>query len=536
MTIGKRLRDVLSRTVNKSTLTEEIAGADSFGIRQGWNASEIASTLDPARLARLVMNAKNGDIQDYLSLAEEMEERDLHYRSVIGTRKLSIVGIDAVVDPVEDGSDGRKMAEAVRRDIVDQPEFSDLVTNALDALGKGFSVNEIIWNTSRTPWRPERYEWRDPRWFDYDQVTGRKLLLRDGADFTELPPYKFVVHEPLLKSGLPIRGGLALAVAYYHLIKSYDVAGWAAFVEVFGYPIRIGKYGKNATPNDIDVLRRAVRNIGRDVGAIIPDAMSIEIIDGVKPGGSVGHFEQLAKWVDNQISKGVLGQTATTEGTPGKLGGEDAQEEVRLDIMEADARQLEATLNRDVVIPYIDLNYGKQDSYPRLRLPVPRPEDINGLVDNVSKLVPLGFPVKRSELYAKLGLTEPGKDDAVIVGGHTVVPEDKEEKPAPKDERNASLGTRLAVETERSGAVLNAAAAANDDLDEIVEATDWQPLTGPIYGSVEELLAECNSYEELERKLPDLLMRVDTSELVRKLAADLFKARALGDAEFQADE
>ena len=243
MTIGKRLRSAL-KGLSKKSLSEEVSGPDAIGIRQGWNASEVASTLDPSRLATLIQGAKAGNIQDYLTLAEEMEERDLHYRSVLGTRKLSIVGLDAVVDPGDDSGPAHEMAESVKRNIIDRPEFAELVTNALDALGKGFSVNEIIWDTEGIPWRPARYEWRDPRWFEYDTETGRKLLLREGADKVELPKYKFVKHEPLLKSGLPIRGGIALPAAYYHLIKSFDVAGWAAFVEVFGYPIRVGKYGK----------------------------------------------------------------------------------------------------------------------------------------------------------------------------------------------------------------------------------------------------------------------------------------------------
>lgn len=522
--------------VSKQSLVGEFAAADAFGIRQGWNASEVAPALDPAALAVLLRSAKSGDLQDYLTLAEEMEERDLHYRSVISTRKLSVTGLDPVIEPAHDDAKSTEIAEAVRRDILASPHFSDLVTNALDAIGKGFSVNEIIWDTGNTPWRPARFEWRDPRWFDYDQETGRKLLLREGAELKELPPYKFVIHQPLLKSGLPIRGGFALPVSYYHLIKSFDVAGWAAFVEVFGYPIRIGKYGKNATKNDIDVLKRAVKNIGRDIGAIIPDAMSIEIMDGVKPGGSTAHFEKLAEWVDKQISKAILGQTASTEGTPGKLGNEDAQQEVRLDIMEADAKQIEATLNRDVIFPYVFLNWGRQEQYPRLRLPVPRPEDVNGLVENVSKLVPLGFPVKRSELYAKLGLTEPGEDDEVLVGaaGPASPPPEETEEEEPETEDPEEEETE--ANTEGAPAVMNAAAEANDELEEIAEATEWEPYVKPLHQAVEELSAECSSYEEFERRLPELLTRIDTAEVTRALAVDMFKARALGDAEFQADE
>ena len=521
MTIGKKLRDVW-RSISKNDLAEEIAGPDAFGIRQGWNASEVASVIDPAGLARLIQSAKTGDLSDYLTLAEEIEERDLHYRSVLSTRKLPIVGLDPVVKPADDSTKAGTIADAVTRDIVDRPQFADLVMNTLDGIAKGFSVNEVMWDTSRTPWRPARYEWRDQRWFDYDRVSGRQLGLREGAEVVPLAPYKFVVHEPLLKSGLPIRGGLALPVTYYHLIKSFDVAGWAAFIEVFGYPIRIGKYGKNATPHDKSVLKTAVRNIGRDIGAIIPDAMTIETVDGVKPGGTTNHFEKLAEWVDKQISKGVLGQTASTEGTPGKLGDENEQGEVRRDIKRSDAKQLETTLNRDLVIPYVDLNYGQQEAYPYLRLPVPDPEDVTALVENIATLVPFGFRVKTSEMYAKLGLTAPDDDDEVLLAG--VPPADEE----PANDETAQNAEGADVEANAAG--------DEDDIEAIAAGVEWEPFTQPLHEAVAALSAECNSYEEFERRLPELLSRIDTEALTTQLAIDMFKARSHGDAEFEADE
>lgn len=530
MKIGKRIGEALRGiTVNRAAreageLGDEIAGPDAFGVRQGWNASEVAPLLDPARLAGLIRGAKAGDMQDYLTLAEEMEERDPHYRSVLGTRKLSIVGLEAVVKPAGESAGESELADNVRRDIVERPEFRELVTNALDALGKGFSVNEIMWDTSGTPWRPTNYLWRDPRWFDYDDVSGRQILLREGAQRVELPPHKFVIHQPLLKSGLPIRGGMALASAYYYLIKAFDVAGWAAFVEVFGYPIRLGKYGRNANKNDIDVLKRAVRNIGRDIGAVIPDAMAIEIVEGVKTTGATSHFERLAKWVDAQISKAILGQTASTEGTPGKLGSEEAQQEVRLDIKEADARQLETTLNRDLIIPYIDLNYGIQERYPTLHIPVPRPEDVNGLVENVAKLVPLGFRVKLAELYTKLGLTEPNEDDAVLEAPAA-------NEPPASDARNTRLGSEVTSEgTQRN------AERDPDDLELIEEERDWEPILTPIRDALRTSLDECQSFEEFQQRIGELMQRMDTEELTRALAVDMFKARGLGDGEFESDE
>jgi len=101
-------------------------------------------------------------------------------------------------------------------------------------------------------------------------------------------------------------------------------------------------------------------------------------------------------------------------GTPGKLGDSQDQQAVRQDILKADVRQLEQTLNRDLVIPYVDFNFGRQEKYPRLRIKYVEPKNVQLIVDSVTKLVPLGFKVKAQEMYALLGLSAPEKEDDIL--------------------------------------------------------------------------------------------------------------------------
>ena len=82
--------------------------------------------------------------------------------------------------------------------------------------------------------------------------------------------------------------------------------------------------------------------------------------------------------------------------------------------MKADVRQLEQTLNRDLVIPYVDFNFGRQEKYPRLRIKYVEPKNVQLIVDSVTKLVPLGFKVKAQEMYALLGLSAPEKEDDIL--------------------------------------------------------------------------------------------------------------------------
>ena len=270
--------------------------------------------------------------------------------------------------------------------------FAGLLEDSLDALGKGFSAVEIIWDRSGPQWKPARYEWRDPRFFVFDRTDGTTLRLLDEADSyqgIDIEPYKWVIHKPRLKSGIPIRGGLARLVAIAYMVKSYTVTDWTAFAEVFGMPLRLGRYGPNATEEDILKLIAAVANLGTDAAAVLPDTMRIEFIEVGNRQGGADLYEKLAVYLDKQVSKAVLGQTMTADDGSSRSQAQ-VHDEVRGDILRSDARQLEDTLNRDLVKPFIDLNHGPQERYPKLLLPVNEPEDIKVLAEALGYLVPLG--------------------------------------------------------------------------------------------------------------------------------------------------
>ena len=401
------LYDYLGRPVKTRELTREQAAPTLAGVRTIWNET-VASGLTPQRLAVLLMAAADGDHHAYLTLAEEMEERDLHYAAELGKRKLAVSRLPITVESATDEPRDKELAEAVRT-LIKGTGFRTLLKDLLDAIGKGFSVVEILWRTGSL-WTPGRYEWRDPRFFQFDQVSRREIRLRDELDAfngIELAPYKYLCHIHRGKSGIPIRGGIARLAAWAFMCKGYAVKDWLAFAEVFGMPLRLGRYGPSAREDEIRILKTAVANLGTDAAAVFPESMQVELIEAGNKGGSADFFERLANYLDDQVSKGILGQTASSSGTPGRLGDEQLQAEVRDDIRDDDAEALEETLNRDLVRPFIDLNFGPQDQYPEIQLRAIPPEDVKALVEAVEKLVPLGLKVEQSVIRDKLGLPDP---------------------------------------------------------------------------------------------------------------------------------
>jgi phage gp29-like protein len=63
-----------------------------------------------------------------------------------------------------------------------------------------------------------------------------------------------------------------------YLFKNYDLKDWVSFAEVFGLPLRLGKYQPGASDEDKTALMQALIQIGADAAGIIPDGTSIEFI------------------------------------------------------------------------------------------------------------------------------------------------------------------------------------------------------------------------------------------------------------------
>lgn len=512
-----KLYDAYGHEVDLGALKEEEAGPTVTGVRQVVSGHPAVG-LTPSRLAVILREAEEGDPTAYLELGEEMEEKDLHYRSVLATRKNQVAGLEIAVDAASDSAEHVKHSNLVRA-WLDRDELREELFDILDAVGKGFSQTEIIWSTSSREWLPERLEWRDPRWFEFSREDGRTPLLRTESGPQPLSPFKYISHVHRSKSGLPVRGGLARPVAWFWLFKNLGIKGWVQLAEVFGVPLRIGKFGSGASEKDKATLLRAVRNIASDAAGIIPASMMIEFVESKATGNTPLH-EGLARFLDQQVSKCVLGQTGTTDVGP-HVGTADAHERVRQDIEEADARQLAAALNRDLVRPIVDLNFGPQQFYPRLRIFRPDSEDVTKLVDNVAKLVPFGLKVGMSTLRDKLGLPDPDSGEELLAP--PAKPEPPREDPAgsaPSGESAAAHSSEISVSGDRL-----------DDVDRLTDAQleGWEPLVDPIRAAIERLLSECRDFEEFRRRLPELADALPLDGLTEDLAKSAFFARLMGE-------
>lgn len=536
------LVDQFGQPLRRALLTRDVAGPTLAGVRQPI-AGYPADGLTPRRLARILREADEAYPLRYFELAEQIEERDLHYAGVLGTRKRSVSQVDVTVEAASDAAEDVARADMVREWLT-RDELANETFDLLDAIGKGVSWTEIVWDTSEGQFRPERLEWRDPRWFTFDR-DGVTPMLRGGEDGaggdTPLPAFKFIRLAIKAKSGLPIRSGLARLAAWSWMFKAYTQRDWAIFSQTYGQPIRVGRFHPGATKEDKATLFRAVANIAGDCAAIVPEEMKIEFIESKNVTAGSDLYEKRADWLDRQVSKAVLGQTNTTDAQAGGLGSGQAQvhNDVREDIEKADCKALSAALNRDLVRPWCDLEYGPdvmaKAGYPRLVIARPQREDLQQLSSSLAQLVPLGLRVSQSEIRDKFGLSEPDEGEEVL---------EKREAPPPvvigREEEKPALRPfdKLRAQDEREEEAAHAARAETPHPAELTArqmAERGEPAVEAMIASIEAMFAAARDLGEFREMLAAAYGDISSEALADVLAGGMTAARAAGHSDL-ADE
>lgn len=327
----------------------QAAGARSTASTQLNYAS--VNTLDPSRLAGAFALADQGFISTQASLFELIEEQDPHIFAELGKRRRAVTGLGWQLHPPKDANQSELDRTVELQEMLTAiPRFEDAQYDLTDAIGKGFTALEIDWQTG-SQWLPRALNFVPQRMFQTDRETSQLRFLKMGMP-EDLREWGWVVHEHRAKSGYIEQSALFRVLAWTYAYKAYNIRDMQRFLEVYGLPLRLGKYPAGIGKEQRDELLRAVRNIGNDGAGVVPSTMSIDFVDA--QAGKVDDFINATAYWEQKQSKAILG---------GELDGKTTSEaritlydKVRREILLHDVRQLEPTLNRQLLRPIALIN------------------------------------------------------------------------------------------------------------------------------------------------------------------------------------
>lgn len=470
--------------------------------------------LTPKKLAAIFAEADTGDVLRQMELFEEMEEKDPHLFAQLQTRKNAVTGLDFEIIPFDsDEERDKEIAEFIQSQINSIERIEDIMTDLLDAVGKGIAVSEIMWGYDDGHVVVSDIRSRHQKRFFWDSLDDSfRVRTREAPEGMTLPDHKFIVHRYKARSGHPSRAGILRVIAWMYLFKNYDIKDWISFAEVYGMPLRLGKYQPGASDADKAALMQALIQIGADAAGMVPDGTSIDFITTEK-ASSTDLYEKLARYCDEQISKAVLGQTLTSDSGGGSFAQSKTHNEVRHDLTVADCKALAATLRRDLIRPLCIYNFGEDTRIPYLRFDCEESEDLVQTAGILGTLIEkTGLKVPTSYIYKKFSIPKPedseeiatpAPDPAANYGGMQLCREAEERYFTLKQARNAPPGTQQHIDRLADEAVKRGTGS-------------FEKAFSPVL----KLIAETESLEELR----------DMMEDDKKVAA-LFKAMDVSQAE-----
>lgn len=431
--------------------------------------------LTPSKLASIMDAAEQGDIIAQCDLFDDIEEKDGHVAAEMGKRRRAITLLDwDIVPPPSPYASEKRAAKRLKELVLEIPDLDGMLYDLTDAVGKGFVCLEIDWHMVDGVWLPKSITHRPQSWFRLYRGYREEIRLRQGSsDGEPLQPAGWIVHTHKAKSGWLARAALFRVLAWPYLFKIYSVADLAEFLEIYGLPLRVGKYPRGASEKEKLTLLRALSGLGHKAAGIIPDGMMIDFEAATT--GDPDAYQLMIEWCERTQSKAILGGTLTSQAdgktSTNALG--NVHNEVRKDLRDSDVKQIAATLSRDLVGVIAALNSllpnGPRRA-PRWQFAIEEPEDLKTYSTALPALVGMGMRIPRQWAQEKLGIPEPEADeDDLLIARAAPVPAADEPPAAGATARAALAAQHVAEPTrqpdppERQAGNLDAALAPHTD-------------------------------------------------------------------------
>lgn len=357
-----------------------------------------------------------------LEIYEELET-DAHVRTVIGKRKRAVISREWVVNEADDSDQAKAAAELVRRHI-SKINFDRVTMGFLDAVVKGFAVGEVMWVAEDGEIRPAEIRFRKQQRFVFalgdDGFELRLLTLSDPFKGIALPDRKFIKFTFDGRYENPFGYALGHSLFWPVFFKRKGITFWLVFCDKYGTPTSVGTYPVNATPKERTDLREALAAIANDSGIIIPQGMEVKLLEAAR--GGIDTYEKLVRYMDEQISEVVLGETGTTNqsGQGGSNARDKVGNEVRLETAKSDGDALCECLNSTLVKWIVDLNMPGAP-VPELWRDFKEPEDLVRKADVDTKLGQAGVKFRKGYFVREYNLHEDDFDLAEPVTGQPFV-------------------------------------------------------------------------------------------------------------------
>lgn len=370
-------------TLKKDQKDEIATTRDGRDITRGFvDGLPLLPTTD-----KLLMLKGAGDLRIYQEVL-----RDDQVKACFGQRVRAVISRPWEVQP-----GGKKRIDKLAAEFINEQigkiAFDDITEKMLYGVFYGYAVGEplyavedgkIVLDTSRGGIRV-----RDRRRFGFAPDMSLRLKTSSKPMGEQVPDKKFWTFATGSDhDDEPYGLGLAHWLYWPVFFKRSGIKFWLVFLEKFGSPTAVGKYPAGTLESEQNKLLEALGSIQTDSAIIFPQGMEAELLEATR--GGTADYTALYDRMDAAIARVTLGQTASTQGSPGKLGNDDLQGDVRADIVKADADLVCMSFNATIVKWLVEWNFPGA-ALPQVWRKCEDQEDSNTTAERDEKICKMGF-------------------------------------------------------------------------------------------------------------------------------------------------
>lgn len=474
------------------------------------SVSALLGILQGAEFAYLVSQAE---------LFDDMEERDAHLYSEMNKRKNAVAKLDWRLSPSRLAGAREKKDVANLEDVLrDSIDVETLIYDLASGIGHGFSCVEIEWGRGENGWwLPKALHHRPQRWFTVDRETRRIIRLRSPGKVNgeDLIHNAWIVHQHSAKTGYPATQGLFRVLALPYLFKNFAVKNWLRFLEMYGVPLRIlmtqGKDDQQRQELITELLA-----LGSNGAAVLNNILGEDFKTANMTSGEGQGFMSLVEWAEKSMSKAILGGTLSSDtGKNGNYATAKVHDDARLEIREHDAKQIAASLTRDLIGSIVRLN--GLSLRARWQFDTQEPEDLALYADALPKLATGGVQIPLSWVSDTLKIPQPQDGEPVMSAAPTPNPAPDQAKPKSGAGLHAILSAGNPEFTAEQQVIEDMADGLNNALN--------SPVSSDLIASA---IRSAKNPQDLERRLAAVLKGADLTEFNSMLEKALFAADVLG--------
>lgn len=374
----------------------------------------------------------------------------------------------------------------------------------------GYAVAELIYGIKNNIYWINDIKVRDRRRFRFTPTGELRLLTQNNMHegIACEAPYFWHYATGADHDDEPYGLGLAHWLYWPCFFKRNDIKFWLIFLEKFGMPTAVGKYGTGATTEQKRDLLALTRAIQTDSGIIIPETMNLDLLQIARSGA--GDYKSFYDSMNEAIRRVTVGQITSSGGASNSIGGDESlQAAVLASIAKSDSDVMCESWNRGPGTWFTQMNFPGA-AVPQVSRIFDEPEDLKSLSERDKNIIEsTGYRPTLAVIQDKYGGEWEEKPQTQVAG-------------TTKTEKNVEF----AEQQQNNFAPVLQSNRLN---------TEIQAVTDKWINQIKELVDNVQSLEELRDRLFELIPDMQLDDYASVMAEALTAANLAGRVELIQD-